>query len=80
MANLGYKISLREKMNGWFKCIKSMSHGYQHISEKFGLGHSSNDVKVRALVQKGSKSAGTIYFYWRFRLSTDCVISSGGGV
>jgi hypothetical protein len=33
-----------------------------------------------ALVQKGSKPAGTIYFYRRFRLSTDCVISSGGSL
>jgi hypothetical protein len=32
------------------------------------------------LVQKGSKSAGTIYFYRRIRLSTDCVISSGGSL
>jgi hypothetical protein len=32
------------------------------------------------LVQKGSKPAGTIYFYRRIRLSTDCVISSGGSL
>jgi hypothetical protein len=30
--------------------------------------------------KKGSKPAGTIYFYRRFRLSTDCVISSGGSL
>jgi hypothetical protein len=36
--------------------------------------------EVMTLVQKGSKPAGTIYFYRRFRLSTDCVISSGGSL
>jgi hypothetical protein len=34
----------------------------------------------QTLVQKGSKPAGTIYFYRRFRLCTDCVISSGGSL
>jgi hypothetical protein len=32
------------------------------------------------LVEKGLKPAGTIYFYRRIRLSTDCVISSGGSL
>jgi hypothetical protein len=32
----------------------------------------------QTLVEKGSKPAETIYFYRRIRLSTDCVISSGG--
>jgi hypothetical protein len=29
---------------------------------------------------KSSKHVGTIYFYWRIRLSTDCVIYIGGSL
>jgi hypothetical protein len=32
------------------------------------------------LVEKGSKPAGTIYFYRRIRLSTDYVMFSGGSL
>jgi hypothetical protein len=52
----------------------------KRILETLSLTPGDEQFRLDALVEKGSKPAGTIYFYKRIRLSTDCVISSGGSL
>jgi hypothetical protein len=60
--------------------LSDLAQGSCSLSDKPDGRACAGAAEFAALVEKGSKPAGTIYFYRRIRLSTDCVISSGGSL